>query len=434
MGKDAEKIQELLCELPPMVQRSLRKCWAKEITGPFRLPKRESVFSTRTQASISEGERCATEDCTLPKLVDSDDRSLRKLADCTVHQACTVHPAVNVSDPIPDRPFGSNCDGAPCAPRLHRTKSPAVWLEHPKVKPETKRSSTEDISYPAKEQANHASNSTLKRQLLSYYSQGPAAVGSLPSSVTRRPVLDTQTSPRKRCSNRSVILLPYTKDLLCNWSPSEESKIDALLTELQRRWERDGASTGWLARKVPGAQDPADLEPDFPTFADLGCGDGRVVLSVSRKFPGSRCIGVDLNSELIAAAATRAEREGVSQRCEFKTEDVSLTDLSCVSVVFMHLPKPAVRYVVDSVLPRSGLKPGAIIFSADSQIPEDITSCKDCQISGCTSVGLSCYTWLGRTSSGDAAIAQTDAPKVEKRIATKVKRKKSHEAKRRHSS
>lgn len=446
MGPEgAEKVQGLLRELPRCAQRSLRKCWSKEITGPFRLPKRDVLDSLQTLQTEGCTSSCRHSSLGVPErkllhpegcscdgeqsLRISKPRTLPKLA------AADLKPQLLEDDQVPSIPDLDVCSQFSCD-QWHRSKTPPRWA---KFAPPTRHSVEEpgppptiesrlcpimppmglvqlDLSKatnwaPAiavKGNANgnalpphQKDNANLRRRLLLSYSRGPAH-GSLPSAVSRRPVQEHPGTFRSnRSLNRCAILMPYTKDLLCNWSPAEVGKIDALVSELARRWERDGAYKGWLAQGSIESTESAieGLEIPLPTFVDLGCGDGRVVLSVSRRFPGSHCIGVDLNCELVASANARAQREGIFERCEFKTLDLSLVDLTHASVVFMHLPKPAVRYVVESVLPRSGLKPGGVIFSADCCVPADVTSVKDSQIQACTSVGLSCYTWLGGKSA-----------------------------------
>ena len=52
---------------------------------------------------------------------------------------------------------------------------------------------------------------------------------------------------------------------------------------------------------------------------DLGCGDGRIVVTAAAKF-GARGMGYDLNPERIAEANANAKQAGVSERVKFVDE------------------------------------------------------------------------------------------------------------------
>lgn len=75
---------------------------------------------------------------------------------------------------------------------------------------------------------------------------------------------------------------------------------------------------------------PADF------LIDLGCGDGRIVITAAKKF-GTRGFGVDLDASLISSARRAAEREGVGDRVRFQTRDLFDTDISRATVVTMYL-------------------------------------------------------------------------------------------------
>merc|ERR1712048_1378968 len=127
-----------------------------------------------------------------------------------------------------------------------------------------------------------------------------------------------------------------------------------------------------------------------PVFADLGCGDGRVVITVCRALPKCYGYGVDINSTLIKVANARAQREGVATRCQFQELDLVDANLAGSDVVFLNLPAPSLRYVVTSVLPYSGLKEGAALFSADGPLPIDMPYCSPGRIVPDSAGGLFC--------------------------------------------
>lgn len=69
---------------------------------------------------------------------------------------------------------------------------------------------------------------------------------------------------------------------------------------------------------------------------DLGCGDGRIVIAAARQ-AGARGVCVDIDPKRIAESRENARREGVSDRVEFRNEDLFTTDLSGATVIMLFL-------------------------------------------------------------------------------------------------
>ncbi len=95
---------------------------------------------------------------------------------------------------------------------------------------------------------------------------------------------------------------------------------------------------------------------------DLGSGDGRVVIAAVRKF-GARGVGVDLDPDRIAESVYNASLQGVSERTDFRREDLFKFDFSQATVVTMYL-LPSVNIRLRSRLLKE-LKPGTRIVSHD---------------------------------------------------------------------
>jgi 16S rRNA G966 N2-methylase RsmD len=70
--------------------------------------------------------------------------------------------------------------------------------------------------------------------------------------------------------------------------------------------------------------------------ADLGCGDGRIVIEAVRRH-GARGLCVDIDPERIAEATQNARAAGVADRIRFLNQDLFATDLREVSVVMLFL-------------------------------------------------------------------------------------------------
>ncbi|MDN4054877.1 class I SAM-dependent methyltransferase [Massilia sp. YIM B02763] len=93
---------------------------------------------------------------------------------------------------------------------------------------------------------------------------------------------------------------------------------------------------------VPTPQDVVDRMLELAHVAksdyliDLGCGDGRIVVSAAREF-GAQGLGIDLNPERITEARANAKKAGVGTRVDFRIANLFETDLSRASVVTLYL-------------------------------------------------------------------------------------------------
>lgn len=78
------------------------------------------------------------------------------------------------------------------------------------------------------------------------------------------------------------------------------------------------------------APTPADY------LVDLGCGDGRIVVTAAQKY-GVRGFGVDLNPERVKEARANAVKAKVTDKVEFIEGDLFKTDFKKASVLTMYL-------------------------------------------------------------------------------------------------
>jgi hypothetical protein len=80
----------------------------------------------------------------------------------------------------------------------------------------------------------------------------------------------------------------------------------------------------------------ARLKPG-DVVADLGSGDGRVVIAAALSQPGARGWGVDIDAKLVGESNEAARAAGVSERVRFFQQNVFDVDLGKVDVIFMWL-------------------------------------------------------------------------------------------------
>lgn len=99
---------------------------------------------------------------------------------------------------------------------------------------------------------------------------------------------------------------------------------------------------------------PADL------VYDLGCGDGRIVITAAARY-GARGYGVDIDPAPLIRARRDAERAGVAERVHFERGDLFRTDLRPATVVTLYLFESLNRRLIPKL--RSELRPGARVVS-----------------------------------------------------------------------
>jgi|SRR5690348_639693 SAM-dependent methyltransferase len=69
---------------------------------------------------------------------------------------------------------------------------------------------------------------------------------------------------------------------------------------------------------------------------DLGCGDGRIVITAAKKY-GAHGVGIDINPERIKEAKENARKAGVENLVRFEENDLFQADIHEASVVTLFL-------------------------------------------------------------------------------------------------
>jgi ubiquinone/menaquinone biosynthesis C-methylase UbiE len=114
---------------------------------------------------------------------------------------------------------------------------------------------------------------------------------------------------------------------------------------------------------------------------DLGCGDGRIVITAAQKF-GARGVGVDIDPARIAEANANARRAGVTKNVAFKVGDLFDADIREATVVTLYL-LPDINLRLKPKLQRD-LKPGTRIVSHDFSMGADWAPEKTVRLGGDT--------------------------------------------------
>ncbi len=72
------------------------------------------------------------------------------------------------------------------------------------------------------------------------------------------------------------------------------------------------------------------------TVYDLGCGDGRIVITAASKH-GAKGIGIDIDPQRIAEANANAKKAGVEDRVTFMVKDLFKSDFKDATVISLYL-------------------------------------------------------------------------------------------------
>lgn len=95
---------------------------------------------------------------------------------------------------------------------------------------------------------------------------------------------------------------------------------------------------------------------------DIGCGDGRLVITGVKKFGAKRGVGIDIDPDLVKLCKDKAKEAGVADRVEFREEDaLKIKALSDATVVLLYVGED-LNLKLRPILKKT-LKPGARVVS-----------------------------------------------------------------------
>ncbi|MCC6611228.1 MAG: class I SAM-dependent methyltransferase [Burkholderiales bacterium] len=144
-------------------------------------------------------------------------------------------------------------------------------------------------------------------------------------------------------------------DLEVDFVPSEPEVVEAML-------------------KLAGVK-PGDV------VYDLGCGDGRIVITAARQY-GATGVGIDIDPERIAEAKENAKKARVGDKVKFRQGDVFEADFHDATVVTLFLRTDYNRKLRPRLLAQ--LKPGTRIVSHEHDFAEDWPPEKTVRVAGTT--------------------------------------------------
>ncbi|HEX2830410.1 MAG TPA: methyltransferase domain-containing protein [Burkholderiales bacterium] len=96
------------------------------------------------------------------------------------------------------------------------------------------------------------------------------------------------------------------------------------------------------------------------TVYDLGCGDGRIVITAAQKY-GCRSVGIDIDPKRIQEATANAKAAKVTDKVKFVEADLFESDISEATVVTLYLLTRLNEKLKPKLL--KDLKPGTRVVS-----------------------------------------------------------------------
>ncbi len=121
---------------------------------------------------------------------------------------------------------------------------------------------------------------------------------------------------------------------------------------------------------VPFVPTPPDVVQEMLKLAnvhkgdvvyDLGCGDGRIVITAVKDFGAASAVGIDIDPQRIQEATANAQAAGVTDRVKFIEQDLFKADISKATVVTLYLLSGINMKLRPKLL--AELKPGTRIVS-----------------------------------------------------------------------
>ena len=128
---------------------------------------------------------------------------------------------------------------------------------------------------------------------------------------------------------------------------------------------------------IEAAVDLVKLKP-FEFFADLGCGEGNVLIRAAQKSEAF-CVGFEIDQRLIPEAKRNIKGEGVSERIDVVYADLFTTDLSRFDVIYVY-PFPTIAAQLAEKMLRE-CKKGARVVVCDYSLP-NLTTAESADVSG----------------------------------------------------
>jgi len=131
---------------------------------------------------------------------------------------------------------------------------------------------------------------------------------------------------------------------------------------------------------------------------DLGCGDGRIVVTAAKKY-GCRGVGYDIDPERVIDSMENVKNNNVQKLVRIEQKDIFTLDLSEASVITLYLLQSLNVKLIPQL---ENLKPGTRIVSHDFDMQGIVTPDKKITISSDTGYNQhTVYLWITPLKKND---------------------------------
>ena len=130
---------------------------------------------------------------------------------------------------------------------------------------------------------------------------------------------------------------------------------------------------------------------------DLGCGDGRIVVTAAKKY-GCRSVGYDIDPQRIIESMENVKNNRVQRLVRIEQKDIFTLDLSEASVITLYL---LTILNVELIPQLEKLKPGTRIVSHDFDMQGIVTPDKTITVSSDDNPEHTVYLWIAPLKKND---------------------------------
>lgn len=177
---------------------------------------------------------------------------------------------------------------------------------------------------------------------------------------------------------------------------STRPKVDSANQELKEIRTPDILFVPTPQEVVDKMLELAEVKKDDLIY-DLGCGDGRIVVTAAKKY-GCKGIGYDIDPQRVIESLENVKNNNVEKLVRIEQKDIFTLDLSEASVVTLYL---LTRLNVQLIPQLEKLKPGTRIVSHDFDMQGIVTPDKTLTVTTDGYNQHSVYLWIAPIKRND---------------------------------
>jgi ribosomal protein L11 methylase PrmA len=147
---------------------------------------------------------------------------------------------------------------------------------------------------------------------------------------------------------------------------------------LNELWENEKYVAPYMPTKHEKIQvmlEQVEWKPD-DVFFDLGCGDGRVLISALR-LGCSKGVGIDMDPKILAKAQANVEEAGLTSQISLIGQDMMEVDMTAATVIFMYLLPNGLNIILPKLIDLFENHKLRLVFSSLFEIKDCPYMCKE---------------------------------------------------------